>query len=102
MTRQLVHRPDPPMVGDEPKTADYMALIKAQETQIASLKAEIESLKASKGDFAKFGEEMKKTFEDWSTKLSELSERILGIEGKIGQPAGSGKSRGQFADPAFR
>jgi len=80
---------------DEPKTEDYMALIKAQEVEIASLKAEVETLKTSKGDFAKFGEETKKALEDWGKKFSELSERVLGIEGKIGQPAGSGKSRGQ-------
>jgi predicted RNase H-like nuclease (RuvC/YqgF family) len=83
------------MVEDEPKTANYMALITAQETQIASLKAEIESLKTSRGDLADLGEETKKTFEDWATKFSELSERVLGIEGMVGQPAGSVKSRGQ-------
>jgi len=88
----------PPAEGvkkEEPKTEDYMALIKAQEVEIASLKAEMETLKTSKGDFAKVGEEMKKALEDWGKKFSELSERVLGIEGKIGQPAGSGKSRGQ-------
>jgi hypothetical protein len=85
----------PPNQGEAannaPAAEDYMALIKGLQAEIAELKA----AKAVTGDFAKLGEEMKKSMAESSAKIDQLSERILAIEGKIGVPAAA--KRGQAA-----
>jgi hypothetical protein len=78
----------------EPKKEDYEAAIKTLIARVEALEG-----KAKGGeDFMKSHEDLKKSLDELVKKFTDVSERVLAIEGKIGVPAVS--KRGEPTAPA--